>query len=419
MLLIFNLPGDLFRSVLLWWLRLVHIGRLDSAICNSVERYLFINLIRGSDFVLSHVPFGRQGSPDDVTRGEHFTGWLFTRDVAVTDICITAWFATNHRERLTYLQHNGQAIRTVLLVRTEYTPFPTAVPAELGTHCPNISCILEFRRSRFGIVRAIAVKCPQLQEIFVFDGLSESTLIALGNACKRLVAVKLFQTNVTDAGLLAIARNGALHELGFSAGCHVTNVGVQAAVACCPLLEMINLRNSTQFTTATFVALGKHCYNLRKLDMFGIVIARTSSSAIVVDWPLLESISAEHGKGTAPVIAAAARGSPRLRDLNMGVGDMSTEAALALAEFCPLLQDVMFSRCTAIGDEEITALVRGCPALRNLYVEGTSVTAVGLHAIRDHCRSLKHITLNKNVYSGAAHNGRLFPVYVKVSVAGL
>jgi hypothetical protein len=379
----FNLPGDLFRSVLLSWLRLVHIGRLDSAICNSVERYLFINLIRGSDFVLSHVPFGRQGSPDDVTRGEHFTGWLFTRDVAVTDVCITAWFARNHRERLTYLQRNGQPIRTVLLVRTECTPFPTAVPAQLGTHCPNISCILEFHRSQFSLVRA------------------------------------LFQTNVTDAGLLAIARNGALHELGFSAGCHVTNEGVQAAVACCPLLEMVNLRNSTQFTAATFVALGKHCYNLRKLDMFGIVIARTSSSAIVVDWPLLESISAEYGKGTAPVIAAAARGSPRLRDLNMGVGDMSTEAALALAEFCPLLQDVMFSRCTAIGDEEITALVRGCPALRNLYVEGTSVTAVGLRAIRDNCRSLKHITLNKNVYSGAARNGRLFPVYVKVSVAGL
>jgi hypothetical protein len=41
--------------------------------------------------------------------------------------------------------------------------------------------------------------------------------------------------------------------------------------------------------------------------------------------------------------------------------DVPTEAVLALADCCPLLEKVILSHHTQIGDEAITALVRGCP----------------------------------------------------------
>jgi hypothetical protein len=73
--------------------------------------------------------------------------------------------------------------------------------------------------------------------------------------------------------------------------------------------------------------------------------------------------------------------------------DVPTEAVLALAEGCPLLEKVILSHNPQIGDEAITALARGCPNLTELGIMRTSVTVQGMSVIREHCKSLRHIFL--------------------------
>jgi hypothetical protein len=50
------------------------------------------------------------------------------------------------------------------------------------------------------------------------------------------------------------------------------------------------------------------------------------------------------------------------------------------------------------GDEEITALVRGCPKLKRLNITGTRVSKLELRAIRDHCRRLEWLYVDEAMY---------------------
>jgi hypothetical protein len=93
--------------------------------------------------------------------------------------------------------------------------------------------------------------------------------------------------------------------------------------------------------------------------------------------------------------------------------DVPSAAVLALAECCPLLEEVGV-RGVEIGDEEITALVRGCPVLRRLQITGTSVTLEGLRVIREHCKTLKEIELDSDMFPGEDY--AFFPPDVEVGI---
>jgi hypothetical protein len=410
MCIVCGLPDDLFCGLLLSWLRLVDIGRLDSAICKSKDRPKFLSLLSGPSFVLSIMPHGNGRHRRYKLLNDHFTAWLFKRLVAASDLSINAWFAVNHSERLAYLRRHGRHVRVIYLnLRSEAFLTVTAT-AELAMHCPSIVQIDGFRDGSQHHLRNIAASCPQLLEVSSFCGLSDETLVPLGDTCVHLRVVNSFHTDFTDVGLLAIGRHGCLLKLTIPRRCsEVTDEGLRAAVSCCLLLEELVLSETTQFTFGTFVTLGQHCRHLRELTLHEIVVTSSGSSAITVDWPQLEILRAEGAKGIAPIILAAARGSPRLRVLDVERVELCSEAVPSLAERCSLLEFVCFTDCESVSDEGITALVCGCPALNHLYLRGTSVTVEGLSAIRVYCCSLKYLEVNESMYPAAEYDESFFP----------
>jgi hypothetical protein len=91
-----------------------------------------------------------------------------------------------------------------------------------------------------------------------------------------------------------------------------------------------------------------------------------------------------------------------------------TERAAFLRLFhCPLLEQTNI-RGAEISDEEITALARGCPALKQRYISHTSITKQGLCAVRDHCRKLEYIAVEKSVFPEGALDNDFFPEGVAV-----
>jgi hypothetical protein len=264
-------------------------------------------------------------------------------------------------------------------------------------------------------ISCIAARCPLLQELNISDDFFDDELIELGAGCPKLRTLQMTSNPfVTDVGLLAIARNGALVTLEVENCTQLTDAGLQATASQCPLLECVDLDYCSQLTDATLIALGQHCHHLRELFFDGNRnITHVGLGAIAAGCPLLEEISAEGCRTAGLALEAIAGGCPRLRRF-CHESSVPPQAVLALAECCPLLEDVNISGSADVGDEEITALVHGCPALRKLNIRSTSVTEFGLRAIREGSVNLRIIIMNACVGVIEVEDGGFFPRSVTV-----
>jgi F-box/leucine-rich repeat protein 2/20 len=281
-----------------------------------------------------------------------------------------------------------------LVELTLYDRAPASVVTAVLQVCsPNLQKITIPALLRAGDYEIIASRCSQLRELYIDSGtVDDAALLALAAGCPKLTYVPLCQSKVSDVGIIAVvARNRVLTSLNLTFNCNVTDAGIEAVTANCALLECIHLASCKQLTDATLVAIGQHCHNLRELNINDTSFTHVGLEAVTRGCPLLENLSASGGSKLG--FATVARCCPRLRCLAAANADVPTEAVLALAECCPLLEKVILSHNPQIGDEAITALARGCPNLTELGITRTSVTAQGMCAIREHCKSLRHIFL--------------------------
>jgi hypothetical protein len=309
--------------------------------------------------------------------------------------------------QLLYLHHTSKHIRSInIRWLDEYAPadVSTAIK-DLFSNCPDVLVITHQldgaaanQLMSVNPITVIATHCNRLVKLYKRGGLNDDDLVALGNGCPRLASVGTLVWGITDVGLQAVARNGALSTLRLQNCCKLTDEGLQAAVAFCPLLESVDLSYCT-LSDASLIALGQHCHNLRELNIQGTSMTDEGLLAIAAGCLRLEKLVAKQND-FGPAIEAIARSCPRLRTLVVAEVEVATQAVLAVAECCPLLEELGLCGCEAIGDEDITAVVRGCPALRWLDIAGTAVTALDLRAVRDHCKELQHIVLQKEMYPG-------------------
>jgi hypothetical protein len=246
---------------------------------------------------------------------------------------------------------------------------------------------------------AIASRCHLLRDL---DGptdlMNDAALIALGPGCPLLCSLELVNNQlVTNAGLIALARNEALSSLFLVSALLLTDEGLRAVAQCSPKLENVEIRNCN-VSDVTLVALGRHCHYLRTLTIRGLDITNEGLRAIAAGCPLLEELTTScDGVGLA--IEAIARGCPRLRRLFVLGEALPAVALLAVASCCPLLEEILMCG-EQIRDAEVTALVLGYPVLTTLIMPLTSVTVHGLCAVREHGKALRKLGLSANMFPG-------------------
>jgi hypothetical protein len=412
-----NLPMDLFHSLLLTWLGHEDVGRLDTAACHRGQRKHFLSSITDADFVFVNC-YRPAAQKDHETRLDLFLRWLMTRGIATSLLPVTHSCVMYCGERLNYLLRNGKHVRRVIISAT-VAPFDKLKAAmnDVCIHCPGVMCIENNRvcgyHKHAAMVRIVASHCAQLCELYARRGIVDGDLAALGKGCPYLTTVGWMSPNVTDAGILSVARNGALITLCLEWCLKLTDVGLQAAVVFCTHLESVDLAMCNQLTDVALAAIGQHCHNLHKLDISYTCMTGEGIQAIAAGCPLLEVLHAkECSIGSAA--EAIARGCPRLRVLSIAGADVPAEAVLALAECCPLLDELEICGCEEVGDETISVLLRGCTALKWLDITGTSITVLGLRTIRDHCKQLKRITLGDGMFPDLVDDGGIFPESVEV-----
>jgi hypothetical protein len=486
MSLICDLSEVLVDSLLLSWVSVEDVGRLDSAMCDGSQRPVFLSLISRDSFVL-HPPICQDSDEQIDHHVDRFLAWVMRRHISVAELTVCTSFTCDTEKRPKFLERHGNHIAKVNLGNAGGTLSNCkAALNDLCALCPNVT-VFECRRpvgtaaytavannwrqlthltvedvvlgSDFisvgkncqslielniwglwvpqlrsffqkcsPVLRSINARVPLKPSDYIAiasrchllrklegptDLMDDTALIALGSGCPLLSALDLmYNRTVTDAGLVAFARNGALTTLWVDTCDRPTDQGFRAVAQCSPLLQHIGF-NMCSVTDVTLTALGRHCHDLRKLSINEASITGEGLTAIGAGCPLLEEINAWDCDEIGPGIAAIARGCPRLRVLAASEADIPAAAVLALAECCPLLEEVGV-RGVEIGDEEISALARSCPVLRRLQITGTSVTIEGLRAIRKHCKMLKEIELDADMFPGEDYE--FFPPHVEVGL---
>jgi hypothetical protein len=60
--------------------------------------------------------------------------------------------------------------------------------------------------------------------------------------------------------------------------------------------------------------------------------------------------------------------------------------------------------------------VRDCPELTTLDIRCTAVRERGLYAVRQNCKRLRHISLEKHMFPGGIFDAQFFPASVAVAL---
>jgi hypothetical protein len=128
-------------------------------------------------------------------------------------------------------------------------------------------------------------RCPQLQILRAPEGIvNDAALTALGAGCPRLRALDWNMRDfVTDAGVAAVARNGALTDVDIKMCSNLTDVALRTVAECCSHLECVDIGNCHLLTDATLTAIGRRCPNLRSLCMDETNMTRVGIESIAAD----------------------------------------------------------------------------------------------------------------------------------------
>jgi hypothetical protein len=220
----------------------------------------------------------------------------------------------------------------------------------LISSCPHLQEINFHMQGYIGdaLVDKISRRCPDLTAL-VFDKalLSVHTVLSLLENGKKFRSLSLERSELYESTPAAVF-TWPLTYLRFDT-VTVSDHDMLHILQCCPVLQTLTLRCTTLDKTV-FVSFAHKCKQLQSLDM--------SKNALCVD----------------------------------------DEVLCTIAEHCVLLRTLDLTGDTLVSDAGVTALVRGCPLLEDLYLpaESDCITDMSLMAIAQHCRGLRRLVLDNN-----------------------
>jgi hypothetical protein len=449
--ILLNLPESIARLVLVEWLRVNHLPRLDSAFCSCELRALFFILAYGTLTVFSGA----------VSRNIHDVNikpvleWAITRKAQLDGIFIGVQLLQHENALPAFLAISGVAITWVKIVSHQEagaTLFGQQALLEVAKWCPNVKLLeVHAAQTKPGCTLwddqlvEFTGSCRQLTELSLIDAqLSQHGLGSALNNCKSLQLLSIGTQNqmipvdiavptlksikcngrsMTDAALVAIGEQCAeLETLTIFATNHkVTDTGVRAVLQGCPLLrftdveyakgistelrvELARRRDLTVLRTAEWLRMDNELMqgvlkvspNLTALRCAGCS-ERLSDATLVVcaqHCPLVQDVElfkcpdvTDAGVQTLVSSVASKLHSMDLR----ACPQLSDNTLLAVAEHCPLLKKIIWNQ--SASDAAVVKLARGCPELSYVYLYKTEIGDAGVAAVATHCSELKALYL--------------------------
>lgn len=181
---------------------------------------------------------------------------------------------------------------------------------------------------------------------------------------KRTRILDLSESEVSDRALqrIPVCRNLRKIDLNSSKGerTEITNEGIQALAASCPLLSIVYLRRCANIEDSATIALAQSCRQLMELNLGGCVrLTDASLLAIGQNCRLLRSLNISRTKVTDAGIFSLCNGvcCQSLTELHMNnCIHLSDEAVEGVVTFCPKMTILLFHGCPCITERSREAL---------------------------------------------------------------
>lgn len=263
----------------------------------------------------------------------------------------------------------------------------------LALNCPNI---VSFNAKHSPYVSdqsimALANNCPDLDYVDVSRTrmhfrISDVSLLALGDKSKSLRVLRCAGCeNITDVGLMWLAEGcQAVEELDFHGLQKISDAGLRSLGNSCHSLTSLNISGAKLISDIGLTSIATGCPNLKSLACVGIFqLADPRLSAPKKGqeqaWQSVLGIASLSNQctnitnldlsGCFRLNLALERHVSSLAMLKVvnftGVNQATSKSFCAVAEGCPLLEDVTLSDCgKAIDNNVLIALAKFCSALK-------------------------------------------------------
>jgi Leucine-rich repeat (LRR) protein len=281
-----------------------------------------------------------------------------------------------------YIGTLGKLKRLVLIHNTD---FNDAACRLVVTGCPLLEdLVLKYTKITDTSVCHFAQRLPRLRSLDLggYSNITDTSLIAIAESHPPLEEMVLIGASITDAGIRLVSQHlPHLRSLNFSYCKLITDISLIAIAESCPLLEDLNL-TETSVTDTGFQFAAQHLPHLRSLVLIDCnMITNISLIAIAESCPLLENLNLSYTSVTG--FCLAAQHLPRLRSLILnncwGITDSSL---VAIAESCPLLEVLKVGRAS-ITDTGVCVAAQHFPRLHSLSLDGCEITDISLKAITE------------------------------------
>ncbi|XP_066286005.1 F-box/LRR-repeat protein 17-like isoform X2 [Branchiostoma lanceolatum] len=188
----------------------------------------------------------------------------------------------------------------------------------------------------------------------------------------------------------------------------VQAVDLCAVIRRAPLLKVLVMRGRNELTITEVSVFVQHCGMLQQLDMgFCKVLDLTMLHIIVDNCPQLEEVNVEGCVSIRDSCLMVLSRLSRLKVLNLShCTSVTDDGVCHLVRNCPGLVSLNIDGIAWITDSAVQDLAACCPSMRQLYLDGDELTDASISAVTDSCAQLELLDISfcEGVTDLSVHN---------------
>src|SRR6266496_6504257 len=228
-------------------------------------------------------------------------------------------------------------------------------------------------------------------------GFGDKSLFIIAESYPNLRYINLWDAQITDKGLYAIARScRKLEHLNISYCRNITNKSLFEIAENCHDLQVFHFAEARWDSDKSISCILNSCPNLQNLDIAYSKGDVQDANTLMRRHFKIEYLDFSEAMAlwNDELIIAIIGASPNLRHLEIGhinIGDGVTEA---LAHTCHKLEYLNLDCCDFVSEPSICNVIRSYPKLQHLNLSCCNITSMTIKEIARSCLNLKFLDLD-------------------------
>ena len=259
--LLLSIPSSFLSEILIQWIEVKDISKLDSAICNKSQRYEWLQSLSNDSIVLPTIQNNFQ--------------WLVKRKVHVSEFVVVESTQYSNGDVENFIDYNWKQVKVVKILCSELLQQQMDMILSKGSFVfRNIERLVLSNSELEPCIRCALSNCPKLHTLvllrfrskFTGSGLheirssslthlrmefcnEEAALLAITNSCRNLTSLVISYGSINDETFAAALRNCVkLAEVELDSIRSITDATITAIARKCPNLASISVKNCSSLT---------------------------------------------------------------------------------------------------------------------------------------------------------------------------